>query len=124
MLLVRRSTPNIPIEKLFTKHNVFKTRVVLFYAITAILTLFRNILHNPLGPEAHHHVHILREVPDLIRRIPIRKLTLGEVIHLRFVDGFTTELARLGACAISQVQLEATDIRGTQTFASSEEWPL
>ncbi|KAE8139517.1 hypothetical protein BDV38DRAFT_280872 [Aspergillus pseudotamarii] len=98
--------------------------VVLFYAITAILTLFRNILHNPLGPEAHHHVHILREVPDLIRRIPIRKLTLGEVIHLRFLDGFTTELARLGACAISQVQQEAAGMSGTKPLATDIEYPL
>lgn len=50
---------------------------------------------------------MLREVPDLIRRIPIRKLTPGEIIHLRFLDGFTTELARLGECAISRAQRES-----------------
>lgn len=52
-------------------------------------------------------MNMLRDVPDLIRRIPIRKLTLGEVIHLRFLDGFTTELARLGECAISRAQRES-----------------
>ncbi|OGM47795.1 hypothetical protein ABOM_003306 [Aspergillus bombycis] len=98
--------------------------VLLFYAITAILTLFRDILHNPLGPNAHSHVHILREVPDLIRRIPIRKLTVGEAIHLRFLDGFTTELARLGACAISQAQQEATAVSGTQALDSDVQYPL
>ncbi|KAB8259950.1 hypothetical protein BDV32DRAFT_123704 [Aspergillus pseudonomiae] len=98
--------------------------VLLFYAITAILTLFRNTLHNPLGPKAHSHVHILREVPDLIRRIPIRKLTLGEAIHLRFLDGFTTELARLGACAISQAEQEAVVLSGTQVLDSGVEYPL
>lgn len=50
---------------------------------------------------------MLRDVPDLIRRIPIRQLTLGEVIHLRFLNGFTTELARLGECAISRAQRES-----------------
>jgi len=79
-------------------------RVVLFYAITAILTLFRNILHNPLDPEINHLMNILREVPDLMRRIPIRKLTLGEVIHLRFLDGFTTGLVRLCECAITKAR--------------------
>lgn len=79
-------------------------RVVLFYAITAILTLFRSILHNPLDPEINHQMNILGEVPDLIRKIPIRRLTLGEVIHLRFLDGFTTELLRLCACAITKAR--------------------
>ncbi|KAL4880039.1 hypothetical protein BJY04DRAFT_219571 [Aspergillus karnatakaensis] len=74
--------------------------VIIFYAITAILTLFHNILKNPLDPEVSRRVDILREFPKLIRRIPIRNLTLGEIIHLRFLDGFMAELARLGGCAI------------------------
>lgn len=69
-------------------------------------------------------MHILREVPDLIRRIPIRKLTLGEVIHLRFLDGFTTELARLGACAIAHVQQEVGSMSGTEPLATELEYPL
>lgn len=85
-------------------------RVVLFYAITAILTLFRNILHNPLDSEINHHMNILHEVPDLIRRIPIRKLTLGEVIHLRFLDGFATELVRLCECAIAKARQDSTQV--------------
>ncbi|KAF9884864.1 hypothetical protein FE257_001207 [Aspergillus nanangensis] len=52
--------------------------VVLFYAITAILTIFSNILRSPLDPETYVHLDILCDVPDLIRKIPIRKLTLGE----------------------------------------------
>ncbi|KAL2821093.1 hypothetical protein BJX63DRAFT_427772 [Aspergillus granulosus] len=76
--------------------------VVIFYAITGILTLFHNILKNPLHPGASSHVHILRDFPGLIRSIPIRTLTLGEVIHLRFLDRFTAELARLGDCAIAK----------------------
>lgn len=49
-------------------------------------------------------MNILRGVPGLIGKIPIRKLTLGEVIHLRFLDGFTTELVRLCECAIGRAQ--------------------
>ncbi|KAL4866369.1 hypothetical protein BDV12DRAFT_187444 [Aspergillus spectabilis] len=77
---------------------------IIFYAITAILNLFHNILKNPLDSEVSRRVDILRDFPRLIRRIPIRTLTLGEVIHLRFLDEFTAELARLGECAISKAR--------------------
>lgn len=53
---------------------------------------------------------ILREVPDLICRIPIRKLTFGEVIHLRFLDGFTTELVRLCECAVAKAQQDGAQM--------------
>ncbi|KAL3493062.1 hypothetical protein BJX62DRAFT_249997 [Aspergillus germanicus] len=78
--------------------------VVIFYAITGVLTLFHNILKDPLHPGASSHVRKLQDFPSLIRSIPIRTLTLGEVIHMRFLDGFTAELARLGQCAILKAQ--------------------
>jgi hypothetical protein len=81
-----------------------RTRVVIFYAITGVLTLFHNILKDPLRPDASTHVRILQDFPSLIRSIPISTLTLGEVIHMRFLDGFTAELARLGQCAILKAQ--------------------
>ncbi|CEN60033.1 hypothetical protein ASPCAL02474 [Aspergillus calidoustus] len=78
--------------------------VVIFYAITGVLTLFHNILKDPLRSDASTHVRILQDFPSLIRSIPISTLTLGEVIHMRFLDGFTAELARLGQCAILKAQ--------------------
>ncbi|KAL3463832.1 hypothetical protein BJX64DRAFT_298780 [Aspergillus heterothallicus] len=78
--------------------------LVIFYAITGVLTLFHTVLKNPLHPWASSHVRMLRDFPDLIRSIPIHTLTLGEVIHLKFLDGFTADLARLGKCAIPKAQ--------------------
>ncbi|KAI9040525.1 fungal specific transcription factor domain-containing protein [Aspergillus affinis] len=80
--------------------------VVIFYVITAILTLFRNILKNPLDPAMADLVSVLQDVPSLIGRIPIRTLTLGPMIHLRFLDNFTGELARLGNSAILKAERE------------------
>ncbi|KAK1147561.1 hypothetical protein N8T08_000903 [Aspergillus melleus] len=80
--------------------------VVIFYVITAILTLFRNILKNPLDPAMADLVNVLQDVPSLIGRIPIRTLTLGPMIHLRFLDSFTGELARLGNSAILKAERE------------------
>ncbi|KAF4212686.1 hypothetical protein CNMCM8980_000779 [Aspergillus fumigatiaffinis] len=79
-------------------------RIILFYAITAVLTLFCNIISNPHDAEANHNVDLLQMVPGLIRRIPIRKLTLGEVIHLQYLDGFTAELAAICVRAVSKSQ--------------------
>ncbi|OJJ37887.1 hypothetical protein ASPWEDRAFT_50899 [Aspergillus wentii DTO 134E9] len=78
--------------------------VVLFYALTAILTLFCNILKVPLQLDSLHDVNLLFNAPALIRRIPIRHLTPAKIIHLKFLDGFTTELTRLEMCAISKAQ--------------------
>lgn len=81
-----------------------KNRVVIFYAITAVLTLFCNILSDPLDPDNDQDIDLLQNVPSLIRKIPIRKFTIGEVVHLKFLDGFTAELAGIGASAMSKAQ--------------------
>lgn len=70
------------------------------------MILFHNVLRSPLDSHIHQNMNILREVPSLIRNIPIRIFTLGEVIHLRFLDGFTTELVRLCECAIEKARRE------------------
>ncbi|RAH52312.1 hypothetical protein BO85DRAFT_336483, partial [Aspergillus piperis CBS 112811] len=70
-------------------------RVVLFYAITAVLTLFCNIISNPRDCDTNHNMDLLQNVPSLIRSIPIRKLTAGEVVHLQYLDVFTAELSSI-----------------------------
>lgn len=77
--------------------------------------MFHNLIWVPLGPEAERHLDILRQVPQLLRQIPVRKLTLSEVTHLRFLDELITELARLAACAISRArQCEGTEGNRTE----------
>ena len=85
-------------------------RIILFYATTAVLTLFCHIVSNPRDRETRHNVDLLQNVPDLIHRIPVRKLTLGEVIHLQYLDGFTTELAGICVRAIFKAQWNANDL--------------
>ncbi|KAL2816936.1 C6 zinc finger domain protein [Aspergillus granulosus] len=76
--------------------------VVLFYAITAVLTLFCHIISNPRDPDTGYNMELLQNVPSLIQSIPIRKLTAGEVIHLQYLDDFTAELTGICARAISK----------------------
>lgn len=74
--------------------------------LTASLALFYSILKNPLQSDSFNDVAILHEVPAMINEIPIRNLTPAEMVHLRFVNGFTTELARLAMCAVSKAHRE------------------
>lgn len=77
--------------------------VVLFYAITAVLTLFCNIISDPCDPDTTQNMGLLENVSNLIRSIPIRKLTVGEVVHLQYLDGFTAELTGICVRAISKL---------------------
>jgi hypothetical protein len=67
-------------------------------------------------------VNVLQDVPNLIRKIPIRTLTLGPMIHLRFLENFAAELARLGNCAILKAEREAAALASNEEAASS--WRL
>ncbi|RAL08596.1 transcription factor domain-containing protein [Aspergillus homomorphus CBS 101889] len=78
--------------------------VAIFYAVTAVLALFRNVLKNPLGPRL---MTTLRGVPKLMQKFPIRTPTLSVIIHMQFLNNFTTELVRLGACAVSKARQDA-----------------
>ncbi|KAJ5090706.1 hypothetical protein N7532_009390 [Penicillium argentinense] len=65
----------------------------------------------------YHDAKILSDVPTLMRKIPIRYLTPAEIIHLKFLDGFTTELARLGMCAIYKAQEKVHASRDVRMFS-------
>jgi hypothetical protein len=77
-------------------------RIIIYYPITAVLALFSNILSNPHDESAPGDLEILRAAPSLFKSIPIRKLTLAELTHLKFLDAFTMELARLGGLAVQK----------------------
>lgn len=79
-------------------------RVVLFYAITAVLTLFCNVIANPRDPDTAENMELLQNVPSLIRSIPIRNLTFGEAVHLQYLDCFAEELTNICVRVISKSQ--------------------
>ncbi|KAF7712600.1 Fungal Zn(2)-Cys(6) binuclear cluster domain-containing protein [Penicillium ucsense] len=84
---------------------------VFFYIIAATQCLFRSILSEPLHFQSSHDVDMLNHIPELLGNIPIYHLTPAEIVHLKFMTGFTTELARLGKCAILKAQRESRDFR-------------
>ncbi|EGR49738.1 uncharacterized protein TRIREDRAFT_59760, partial [Trichoderma reesei QM6a] len=78
--------------------------IVIFYPITAILALFSNMISNPLDESTAGDLEILKSAPTLFRDIPIRKLTMAELTHLKFLDAFSQEPARLGELAIQKAR--------------------
>ncbi|CAM1502204.1 Fc.00g041880.m01.CDS01 [Cosmosporella sp. VM-42] len=74
--------------------------IIVFYPTAAVMTLFFNILMNPLDPQAKEDLELLSSAADLIRSMPIRRLTSHEIGHIKMVDDFVAELIRLGNCAI------------------------
>jgi hypothetical protein len=77
-------------------------RIIVYYPVTACLTIFCNILISPLNSSAEDDVKVLQLVPDLVRKLPSRKLSINEMSHIRPIEDFVVELARLAACARQQ----------------------
>jgi hypothetical protein len=80
--------------------------MILFYPMSALLTIFCNILLNPLDPQAAQDLELINKAPDLIKGMPIRQPTMNELFHINLVDEFIAELRRLGKCAISKAKQE------------------
>lgn len=82
-------------------------RMILFYPMSAILTIFCNILHNPLDPQAAQDLELINRAPSLIKGIPIPEPSKNDLFYINLVDEFIAELRRLGECAISKAKQES-----------------
>ncbi|KFY84563.1 hypothetical protein V498_07806 [Pseudogymnoascus sp. VKM F-4517 (FW-2822)] len=80
--------------------------MILFYPMSALLTIFCNILHKPLDPQAAQDLELINRAPDLIKGMPIPQPNRNELFHINLVDEFIAELSRLGKCAISKAKEE------------------
>jgi hypothetical protein len=88
------------------KTDVWDSRIIVFYPTAAIMTIFLNILMNPLEPQAKLDLDLLSSATDLVRSMPVRRLTPYEIGHIKMVNEFVAELIRLGNCAISKADIE------------------
>lgn len=79
-------------------------RMVLFYPMTAIVTIFCNILLKPRNPQAQDDLVLLKTASDLIKQMRTRRLTPKETLHMKLVEDFIAELIKLGHCAITKSQ--------------------
>jgi hypothetical protein len=72
---------------------------MVYYPICASLTIFCNILLNPLNSQAGEDAAILRLVPEIIKGLPTRMLTMSEIMLVEPMEEFIVELGRLVDCA-------------------------
>ncbi|KKY24923.1 putative c6 transcription factor [Phaeomoniella chlamydospora] len=89
--------------------------VLLFYPITAVLTLFFNVLHEPLHPMVALDLKLLKSAVCCLRQAcsRTRGLAVNEVLHIKFVDDFVTELVRLARCAMDKAKQQQRETSGT-----------
>lgn len=85
-------------------------RVFIFYPVSALLSIFFNILRNPQHEYAEQDVELLASATALIRSMPIHRVTAHELEYLRKMDAFIEELTRLSRAAIEKTRLENSAI--------------
>jgi hypothetical protein len=74
--------------------------VLLFYPISAVVTVFCNLLRNPLDSQAVDDLELLESIPNLARVDRARSSIPPFVLDLSTVDEFVAEVARLAKCAM------------------------
>jgi hypothetical protein len=67
-----------------------------FYPMMAAVTIFCNLLLDPLSPQAKADVALLDTVPELVRGIRVLQVTAKQAAYFKNVDYFGAELTRLG----------------------------
>jgi len=80
--------------------------MAVFYPISAIWTIFCNIIHNPLQPLADADLDLLNSAPQLIQEMRLRRLARDEMTHMKMVDDFVAELARLATRAVLKARAD------------------
>lgn len=93
---------NIPFSNARANHY----RTLIFYPMSALLTIFCSILQNPLDPHSREDLDRLKVATVMIDRIFSRKLPESELEHFKLVADFIIELKRLAECAIEKAWAE------------------
>ncbi len=80
--------------------------MAVFYPISAIWTIFCSVLFKPLDPDVDKDLELLNAAPLLIKEMRLRRLARDEMAHMKMVDDFVTELARLANRAVVKARQE------------------
>lgn len=71
--------------------------------MSALLAIFCSILQTPSDPQATKDLGLLRTATGIMERVFLRQLSsVNEVIHIKLVADFVSELYRLARCAIEE----------------------
>ncbi|PWY83666.1 Zn(II)2Cys6 transcription factor [Aspergillus sclerotioniger CBS 115572] len=80
---------------------------LIFYPMSALLTIFCNILQNPSDPQATKDLGLLKIAMSMMERVFLRQpSSVNEIVHIKMVADFVAELYRLASCAIEKAWSE------------------
>lgn len=88
---------------------ILEIRLIVLYPMSAILTIFCNIMVDPLQPRARDDLELLNLTPELLKGMRSRALTQNEIANIKLVDSFVAELTRLGSQAITKAETTNTE---------------
>ncbi|ETS79026.1 hypothetical protein PFICI_08879 [Pestalotiopsis fici W106-1] len=87
--------------------------LILAHSMTAMLTLFCNILLNPVASQAKDDLMLLQNVPELIQSIHMRQWSVKAVEFRQRSSDLLAEMARIGTVAIQRQNLPRGAYSGT-----------
>jgi hypothetical protein len=84
-----------------------RPRTLIFYPMSALIAIFCNILQNPSDPQATKDLALLRTATSIMERVFLRQLiSIDEVVHVKMVADFVTELYTFATCAVEKAWKE------------------
>ncbi|KAJ5758508.1 transcriptional regulator family: Fungal Specific TF [Penicillium odoratum] len=80
--------------------------ILIFYPISALLSIFCSILSNPLDPRSRDDMDRLKMATFMMERLFRRRHSSNEYLHFKLVADFVAEMTRLAECAIDKAWRE------------------
>lgn len=75
--------------------------------MSALLAIFCNILQNPSDPQATKDLGLLKTAMSMLERIFLRQpSSVNEIVHIKMIADYVSELYRLASCAIEKAWYE------------------
>ncbi|KAL4869014.1 hypothetical protein BDV12DRAFT_185418 [Aspergillus spectabilis] len=89
---------------------------LIFYPMSALLAIFCNILQNPAEPQASKDLALLKGATGMLERVFLRQAySVNELVHVKLVADFVSELCRLANCAMDKAWRERASGASTPT---------
>ncbi|XHG03350.1 hypothetical protein AWENTII_006661 [Aspergillus wentii] len=83
--------------------------VIISYPVSALLTVFCNILQNPFCPQAKKDHQLSSTMPLMVQKLFRQHSPSNEAMHLKHIVDFVAELNRLAKCAIDKAIRDRLD---------------
>lgn len=90
-------------------HTNRHVRFVIFFPISALLTIFCNILQNPLHPHHAKDLELLKEAPGIVREALSDQKHTHDVKNIKSIEELMTLMGKLANSAIEKATRESSD---------------